>query len=169
MRALDASLRPKIEQRLQITSPNTHPDDGYDAGTINSAVRYVLHGTSQEAPVQPVTTATSPQPVDPIVKTEDLTNLIGSLTRTLERLSQTLAAPQRSSPATGSNATPHGPSFPTNCHYWGELNCRIGSCPRVEEDIKTGYCKRNAQNQVTLPSGAFLPRSIAGSTMRERF
>ena len=54
------------------------------------------------------------------------------------------------------------------CHYCGAPKCYIRSCPAVAADITAGRCARNADGQVTLPSGRFVPRSLPGRTMRER-
>ena len=44
----------------------------------------------------------------------------------------------------------------------------ISTCPKVEEDTRAGKCRRNVEGKVCLPSGAFVPRHIPGTTMRDR-
>ncbi|EPQ50160.1 hypothetical protein GLOTRDRAFT_23852, partial [Gloeophyllum trabeum ATCC 11539] len=55
-----------------------------------------------------------------------------------------------------------------NCIYCGEHDHSIRRCPKVEEDIRAGRCKRNAEGQVVLPGGAMVSRSVPGATMRDR-
>ena len=55
-----------------------------------------------------------------------------------------------------------------DCHYCGEAGHAIAACPRVAEDIKAGRCARGFDGRVILPTGSYVPSSMAGNTMRER-
>jgi hypothetical protein len=50
MKALTDATRSKVLHRLSIVNPNIHPDDGYPMADIDSAARFVLHGTSGDPP-----------------------------------------------------------------------------------------------------------------------
>jgi hypothetical protein len=50
-----ASLRDRVDQRLQIKKPDVHPDDPYDLKDLHEAVEFVLANTSNA----PVSTAAS--------------------------------------------------------------------------------------------------------------
>lgn len=42
------------------------------------------------------------------------------------------------------------------------------ACPEVTEYIRIGKCKRNIEGKVVLSSGAFVPREITGSNLKDR-
>src|SRR5271155_3324321 len=44
----------------------------------------------------------------------------------------------------------------------------IRNCLEVLEYIKQGRCKRNIEGKIVLPTGAFVPREIPGTLLRER-
>ncbi|CDO78131.1 hypothetical protein BN946_scf184860.g3 [Trametes cinnabarina] len=57
------------------------------------------------------------------------------------------------------------------CHYCGNINCRLRTCPFVEEDTRAGRCRRDMDGRVILPNGSYVPRSLPnfdGVTMRDR-
>jgi hypothetical protein len=164
MNALTDATRSKVLHWLSIVNPNTHPDDGYLMSDIDSAARFVLHGTSGDLP-RPVDLT----PGQVTVKTEDLSALVTSLAKTL--MAQAVSSGTMSQPTSGTNQQPAQPNNSArrySCHYCDNAQHGIGECPQVDEDTKKGLVKRNAEGKVTLPTGAFVPRNTPGNNMQER-
>ena len=55
------------------------------------------------------------------------------------------------------------------CNFCGGLDHFVRICPKAEEYVKAGKCKRMEDRRLVLPNGMFLPRYIQGATMQERF
>ncbi|OBZ71015.1 hypothetical protein A0H81_09536 [Grifola frondosa] len=136
------------------------------------AAHYVLHGTQVDTPVQgtPAAATTSTALLPGTIKMEDFTSLIETITRTIAQAFATSAnmayanaQPQTSRVSNIANTNPNMSSG--GCHYYGEFGHVIGGCPRVQEDIDMGRIRRNIENKVVLPSGAFVPRNVTGATM----
>ena len=60
-------------------------------------------------------------------------------------------------------------NIPGCCNFCGEPGHFIPNCPRVHEYTLQGKCRRNAEGKVVLPGGGFIPRSILGRMLAERF
>ncbi|KAJ7185247.1 hypothetical protein C8R46DRAFT_1287665 [Mycena filopes] len=89
---------------------------------------------------------------------------IRALIETLKRLLRAIST--RSVPPSTSSASPPRRTFA--CSYCSNPAHFIKSCPFVTADIAAGYCQRNAQGKVVLPSGLFVPRTISGPDLRLR-
>ena len=53
------------------------------------------------------------------------------------------------------------------CHSCGQSDHFIQQCPVIEAAITAGKCRRNHEG-IILNTGAFIPRSIPGTTLIER-
>ena len=62
-----------------------------------------------------------------------------------------------------------GSSLKRNCHFCGSVSHLLPVCDIVEQTIKEGKCIRNHVGRLVLPGGGYLPRSINGKTMLDRF
>ena len=54
------------------------------------------------------------------------------------------------------------------CGGCGENGHFLRECAKIEEYIRTGKCKKNAENRIVLPPGNYIPRYITGATFVER-
>ena len=54
-----------------------------------------------------------------------------------------------------------------DCNFCGGAHY-IRDCAEVMEYVKAGKCKKNVEGKVVLPTGAFVPREIPGTLLRER-
>ncbi|OBZ72845.1 hypothetical protein A0H81_06722 [Grifola frondosa] len=130
--------------------------------------------TRVDAPAQgtPAAATTSTALPPGTIKTEDFTSLIETVTRTI---AQAFATSANMAFANANHRRRESPILRSEskhdfggCHYCGEFGHVIGGCPKVQEDIDIGRIRRNIENKVVLPSGAFVPRNVTGATMRDR-
>ncbi|EED77957.1 predicted protein [Postia placenta Mad-698-R] len=107
-----------------------------------------------------------------MIKTEDISMIIESLSRTIATLIQpTTHATHNHAPAPRQQAAVHvheNSGAEQTCHYCGNRGCRVGTCEFAEIDIRDGKCKRNTEGKIVLPNGSFCPRTIPGLTIRDR-
>jgi len=161
-----------IETRLCIKYPNRHPNlpfptsDVYEAarsilqGPYRSIKRHLAHGSSPMVPTAPATINETPTIVpatESAIKMEGFAAIISELTRTMtEVLNQT-----RSRNNYGST------SRNVSCNMCGEDHY-IRDCKLVDEYVQAGKCRRNIEGKVVLSTGAYVPREIPGTLLRER-
>ncbi|KZT27827.1 hypothetical protein NEOLEDRAFT_1176417, partial [Neolentinus lepideus HHB14362 ss-1] len=147
------------------------PDTAYDVQKVYEAAAFALYGTATTGTSgSPSTSVVSDAaPTASSVKSEELAVLIGVITKSIGQvLGPALTALTQNAPTAGAAPVAYRPPRTDTCHYCGKLNCSIGQCPSVEEDIRLGLCRRNQEGKVVLPAGAMVPRYIIGATMRER-
>ncbi|KAF7365809.1 hypothetical protein MVEN_00455000 [Mycena venus] len=156
----------EVELRLKIKKPDVHPDDPYEIADLNEAVEFALATTSSA----PVSTATSQMPTSQsqsdIKQEPGITALLESMNGLIKVLTAQHQHSHSHPPASQPSHNP--PRNDQTCSYCGEPGHFIIKCPRVEEDMNAGKCKRNAEGRVTLPSGAFVPRHVIGPNLRAR-
>lgn len=108
---------------------------------------------SMPAVGQPITTP------EPSIKKEDLTSFFTEFTKTI------VSVLNQSQSKNGSNRSNN------NSHSLSCLMCSgphlILTCEMVEEYIKAGKYKRNAEEKVVLPSGAWILQDIPGNNFLE--
>ncbi|OBZ74168.1 hypothetical protein A0H81_05912 [Grifola frondosa] len=167
------TLWQSVHSRLQLKYPDHNPDDFWPLRHILDAAHYVLHGTRVDAPAQgtPAAATTSTALPPGTIKTEDFTSLIETVTRTI---AQAFATSANMAFANGNHrlaslqyceANPNTTSeVVTTAENWAR-NRRVSES---QEDIDIGRIRRNIENKVVLPSGAFVPRNVTGATMRDR-
>jgi hypothetical protein len=61
-----------------------------------------------------------------------------------------------------------GPFVEGKCGGCGDPGHFLRECPKIEEYIRAGKCKKNAENRIVLPAGNYIPRYITGATFIER-
>ena len=161
--------------RLHIKHPDHRLNQPYTIDQVYEAARFVLDGmvaSSFQAastlpaltpvPSQP-TIAISPPPCSPTpdpgyVKTEDLSSIFSKFWK--EIVAAFVA--QQHARSSNSSSTQHDIS----CNFCGKDHF-IRDCNLVPDYILAGKCKRNIEGKVVLPSGAFVPREIPGTLLRE--
>jgi hypothetical protein len=178
MRVFEEALHNKVMMRLQIKHPDHHPSLPYNIDDICEAAKWVLQGVPHAiGSVAPTTAAIVPKveaatialPAAPAasqyVKTEDLGMLFREFTKTITDVISTSNDRRRlydpNAPA-GS-----APSRNMRCNFDG---CEkfIRDCAGVEEYVQQGKCRRNQENKVVLPSGAYVPRDVPGQYLKDR-
>ncbi|KZT18957.1 hypothetical protein NEOLEDRAFT_1183813, partial [Neolentinus lepideus HHB14362 ss-1] len=170
-RGFNAELWLRIVHRLQIKDIDHPPDTAYDVQKVYEAAAFALYGTATTGTSgsQSTSIVSDAAPTASSVKSEELAALVGVITKSIGQvLGPALTALTQNAPAAGAAPVAYRPPRTDTCHYCGKLNCSIGRCPSVEEDIRLGLCRRNQEGKVVLPAGAMVPRYIIGATMRER-
>ena len=164
IRAFQPPLLSVIQNRLQLKNPDHHPSIPHTVEKVYEAARFVLQGTNQSylpAMVQMATQPTNP-PVthahEPTIRREELNSIFAKFTKNIVEVLN-----QNNRGCTNNNAT----TRQTSCNFCGKEHY-IKDCELVTEYIQAGKCKRNQDNKVVLPSGAFVPHEIPGTLLRER-
>ncbi|PCH43003.1 hypothetical protein WOLCODRAFT_153053 [Wolfiporia cocos MD-104 SS10] len=165
-RGFQPALWARILQRLELKDPDHYPDDPYVVDEIHCAATFVLHGT--QAGTSPAATSSAPATATDgtTVKVETIQSLIDAFTKTMQTF-----VTATSTNASGSRPAPapqHTQDLTAHCHYCGDVNCMVGTCRHIEEDMRSGKVRRNSEGKVVLPNGSFVPRSIPGITIRDR-
>ncbi|EPQ49701.1 hypothetical protein GLOTRDRAFT_20116, partial [Gloeophyllum trabeum ATCC 11539] len=164
-RGFQPDLWAKIFGRLQIKDVDHQPDTPYSVDEVYKAAEFILHGTSAIGTSERRPESSSSTLSAPAVKTEDLASLVEVITKSISQ-ALVAAVQQNAGLAPATSTRPAATNY--NCLYCGEGDHSIRRCPKVEEDIRAGRCKRNAEGQVVLPSGAMVSRALPGATMRDR-
>ncbi|EED82015.1 predicted protein [Postia placenta Mad-698-R] len=177
LRGFQPALLTRLETRLHLKHPDHYADDPYTMAEIHAAATFILHGTSSTpttAANQTIASTSNTSTTVPpgMIKTEDISVIIESLSRTIATLIQpTTHATHNHAPAPRQQAAVHvheNSGAEQTCHYCGNRGCRVGTCEFAEIDIRDGKCKRNTDGKIVLPNGSFCPRTIPGLTIRDR-
>ncbi|EED82938.1 predicted protein [Postia placenta Mad-698-R] len=177
LRGFQPALLARLETRLHLKHPDHYADDPYTMAEIHAAATFILHGTSSTpttaANQATASTSNTSTMVPPgMIKTEDISMIIESLSRTIATLIQpTTHATHNHAPAPRQQAAIHiheNSGVEQTCHYCGNRGCRVGTCEFAEIDIRDGKCKRNTEGKIVLPNGSFCPRTIPGLTIWDR-
>ena len=166
-RGFQPDLWNRIASRLQLKLPDHFPDDPYNLDDIHEAARYVLHGTpstilmnSIQATSTSASSAASPTHTEAPIKNEEILQLVERMIESFMK-----AVPSQNSERTNTGDRP--PRRP-GCHFCGSLEHFVSDCPVVSDYIRAGKCKRDVNNRIILPTGAFIPRNIPGALFKDR-
>ncbi|KAI0063724.1 hypothetical protein BV25DRAFT_1771618, partial [Artomyces pyxidatus] len=178
LRGIQPELRTKVLTKLEACFPYQAPDEPFAISDVVEAAMVVLYGTGMDPSPRtgPPPSLTGGSPSAPgangYVKTEDFANI-------LEAFTHTMAAAVSAAGAAGSRGgmqtTSTGPALPRNpssgCNFCGSSGHFIRECPVVQDYIRAGKVKRNAEGKVVLPSGSFVPRDLTSDAapMKDRF
>ena len=144
----------KVLTRLHVKKPDTHPDDPWEVQDVFDATEFILHDTSSFS----ASDTTSAQPADTVVKREELMTILEQFSQTIVKALE--ARTPSITPSTG--GTPRKRS----CFYDG---CeKPGACEKLKSHLALGWCKRNEENRIALPTGAPILSSIPGKSLAER-
>ncbi|KAF9803503.1 hypothetical protein IEO21_09661 [Rhodonia placenta] len=177
LRGFQPALLTRLETRLHLKHPDHYANDPYTMTEIHTAATFILHGTSSTpttAANQTIASTSNTSTTVPprMIKTEDISMIIESLSRTIATLIQPMThATHNHAPALRQQAAVHvheNSGAEQTCHYCGNRGCRVGTCEFAEIDIRDGKCKRNTEGKIILPNGSFCPRTIPGLTIRDR-
>jgi hypothetical protein len=166
VRGFQPSLWERIARRLELRIPDHYPDDPYPLDKIVEAAKFVLHGTSPNTfasePASDVKDAKTPAGI----KSEDFTSFLDKFATTLVHALAPRAAGATEA-STSASAQPRPPNHGL-CNFCGGTGHFMGECPVVEQYTKEGKCRRNVEGKVILNSGAYAPRNLPGTWLRDR-
>ena len=167
IQAFQEPLLTNIKTQLQMQFLDHHPSKPHKLAHIHAAARYLLQSLDSTIPVtyQPIIVtpvkAEGSTPMIPghiTVKTETFMSVMADFTKTMvETLSQANCS-KVSGPTAQRN---------TNCNFCGGEHF-IHECKLVDEYCMVGKVRRNHEGKVILSKGAFCPRDIPGTLLRER-
>src|SRR5262245_11085403 len=147
----------RVLARLQIKKPDSHPDDPWDVEDVYSATEFILHGST---PIYSSTTSAAPPTTTPvpdnIVKKEELFSILEQFSQTITKAIEVKASSQSASPRPEKRL----------CFYDGKDH-PAHQCETLNTHLKNGFCKRDANNRLTLPDGSPILRSLRGNNMAE--
>ncbi|EED78174.1 predicted protein [Postia placenta Mad-698-R] len=162
LRGFQPALLTRLETRLHLKHPDHYADDPYTMAEIHAAATFILHGTSSTPmtaanQATALTSSTSTTVPPGMIKTEDISMIIESLSRMIATLIQpTTHATHNHAPAPRQQAAVHvheNSGAEQTCHYCGNRGCRVGTCEFAEINIRDGKCKRNTEGKIVLPNG----------------
>jgi hypothetical protein len=187
MRAFLRTLQPKFEnqvrQRLQITKLKHNPQDPYALKDLYEAAGYCLLGSAPAGSMDMIRSDTllAPLPLVDIkteLQSEVQSAIKTAMTEVTEMFKNVFAAQaQLSGSGQTSSSQMHTPNVARlppdqsntgKCNFCGEPGHFMRDCEVVNEYVWLGKCKRNHENQVVLPSGVTVPRSVAGIWLCDR-
>lgn len=172
-RHLLESLTPQFHREVSAHMCNVNPtcdlEELEEVPKIDEAVCYCLRSPIQVKFKEPssssTTTHVKQEPADSIAE------LVSQLVQKelVQRARNWGPFPTR--PGEGERHAPRMSYSPQleACHYCGHQGHMVHQCAVVDEDINLGQCICNQEGRLVLPSGLFLPRTIPGTTMRDRF
>jgi hypothetical protein len=97
-----------------------------------------------------------------------MSNVLAMVTSAITRIENLLSS-QKQDSGKRSGTWNTNAQTDLSCVFCGELGHFINGCPLALEYIKSGKCIWNVEGKMCLPSGRFLPRSIVGKHLAERF
>jgi hypothetical protein len=175
LRAFQPRLLGAINNRLQMKFPDHHPNKPHTVKEVYEAARFLLQSATTApqnyfAPTPPNVNPTfvpdgavaiaKREPSQPI-KQEDLGSILSEFTKTIVDAINQSNRGRYNPGASTSDSTSRSCNFCGGPHF-------IKECDKVEEMIRAGKCKRNVENKVVLPSGAYCPRDMPGTLLSER-
>jgi hypothetical protein len=173
LRAFQTRLLGAINNRLQMKYPDHHPNKPHKVQDVYEAARFILQSATTApqnyfAPTPPNVNppfvpdgAVSIAKREPSIKQEDFGSLLSEFTKSIVEAINQNNRPRYNPATSSSDSTPRTCNFCAGPHF-------IRECEKVDEMIRIGKCKRNAEGKVVLPSGAFVPRDIPGNLLSER-
>ena len=166
LRGFQPRLLGSINNRLQMKFPDHHPNIPHTVQDVYEAARFILQSadTASQNYFAPLPPGVNPPFVpdgavsiakrEPSIKKEDLGSLFTEFTKTIvEAINQNSNRGQYNSNTRSSGSNSRTCNFCGGPHY-------IRECDKVDDLIRQGKCKRNAEGKVVLPSGAFVPRDV---------
>jgi len=175
LRAFQPRLLAAINNRLQMKDPDHHPNIPHTIQDVYEAARFILQSatTAPQNYFAPTPPNVNPPFVpdgtvsiakrEPSIKQEDFGSLFTEFTKTVMDAINQNNRGRYNQNAPSSDSAPRN----TSCNFCGGPHY-IRECEKVDELIRAGKCKRNAEGKVVLPSGAYVPREIPGNLLSER-
>ena len=177
LRAFQSRFLASINNRLQTKFPDQHPNKPHAIQEVYDAARFILQ-TATTAPQNyfaPTPPDVNPPYVpdgtvsiakrEPAIKKEEwmpmLTEFAKTIVEAINVNNRSRYAPNNNNNSSSSETSTRACNFCGGPHF-------IRDCNEVEATIKEGKCKRNIEGKIVLPSGAYVPREIPGTLLKER-
>ena len=176
LRTFQARLLTSINNRLQMKFPDQHPNKPHNIQDIYEAARFILQSatTAPQNYFAPTPPDVNPPYVpdgtvsiakrEPAVKKEEWVPMLMEFTKAIM---DAINLNNRSRYSSTTNNPSSSDSAPRTCNFCGGAHF-IRDCSEVEGTIKEGKCKRNVEGKIVLLSGAYVPREIPGTLLKER-
>ncbi|KAF8205181.1 hypothetical protein K438DRAFT_1579517, partial [Mycena galopus ATCC 62051] len=163
IRSIPPRILPHVQQRLCIRCPDIHPHDPYPLADLRDAIDLTLLNSTAPS-VLPAASLELSESGSLTPARSEITALI----ETIKALTQLIASQQQSPVALHSDSQPFPSPRPGSCSYCSDPAHFIARCPIVAADLRSGFCRRNAEGKVVLPSGMFVPHRTVGPNLRAR-
>ena len=144
---------------------------------VHGAAEFLLSSTSPHStttdqfsgPVRFASSAPGKETKPEIKKEEfDMSAALATFASTMARLESILTAQSLEPAKHSAPRTTNSPAGRT-CNFCSEIGHFVSACPKALEYIKSGKCIRNTEGRICLPSGRYLPGTIVGNNLSERF
>ena len=169
MRAFTQPLLGEIKSFLRVKSMKSlTPNMAHKIKDVYEAARYALMDEDLYPPggtgaIRPVPVAAKAAPATGYLKTETFTSFMTDFSKTIADALQQSGRSRITGPTGPSTTAVRN----TDCNFCGGAHF-IRECKLVEEYCTAGKCRRNFEGKVVLSTGAFVPRDIPGTLLRER-
>lgn len=170
LRAFQPSLLAAITNRLQMLFLHQHPNIPHTVKDIYEAARYVLQsvvGVQRTHIATTTTTSSLAVAASSPVVSPDINIKAETFAATMATFGKTIADALQQTNRSRVAGPSANTSRNTDCNFCGGPHY-IKDCPIVDEYVTAGKVRRNFEGKVVLSSGAFVPRDIPGTLLRER-
>ncbi|KAF9537193.1 hypothetical protein CPC08DRAFT_771350 [Agrocybe pediades] len=158
-RGFPSTLWTRISHRLQLRMPDHFPSTPYPIDDVFDAATWVLRHGSSLSPSSSLAIA-SVSDASPLIVTPSTPALQPDIRSLFSKFTKSIVDAIASSTSDPSMRM-------TDCDFCGGEHF-IRDCDAATEYIQLGKCKRNVDGKITLPYGAFVPRYIPGTLLRDR-
>ncbi len=166
-------FRRKVLAQLRAESPTHHPDDPYKVSRTYSAALFIL---SCDQNVAEDYSEQASEHIKSIPEQSNSETLQAMMVILAAEVSKIINAPTSQQPAhQGAYLFPapqHQISLQprtSRCVFCSELSHHLRDCPRADDYVKSGRCKRNSEGRVILPNGNTIERHAHhGRNLKER-
>ncbi len=166
------NFRQKVLAQLRAESPTHHPDDPYKVSCTYSAALFIL---SCDQNVAGDYSEQASKHIKSIPKQSNAETLQAMMVILAAEVSKIINAPTSQQPAhQGAYLFPapqHQISLQprtSRCVFCSEFSHHLRDCPRAEEYMKSGRCKRSFEGRIILPDGEIINRQAEnGKNLKE--
>lgn len=174
LRGFSADLRAKIWDRLLSNDKSLYQGDAVPLQDAYDAADHLLHGregytgrsltTSAPLPKEEVV---KPEPVDMKSLTTSISQAVAAAVRESFLQIQQMQQNNLQSMAPPMTAPQNPRPYSTNCMFCGLSGHHVNSCPRADDYINAGKCKR-VNGRLQLPNGTELGRYLLGQNFQQK-
>lgn len=176
LRGLSSSAKRELLNRLQIVLTNHHPSTPYPLQDLCDNLLWLSEGgpiinNSSNISTRSPSNAIKTEPTNLGAFAEAVKGLTTAFTMMAQNQNYAQPPRPRGPPPTGMMGPNGAMRAPRNlsCNFCSSPDHFVRGCPKVEEYLRLGKCIRNAEGNLTLPNGFYVPRYIEGRNMMEKF
>ena len=170
-------FRHRVIAQLRAESPTHHPDDPHKLSRIYSAALFILsckidyrvaEGYGEQAPAHIKSIPDQPNAATPQAMMEILAAEVNKIINTPTSQPQKPAQEGAYLFSPSQYQVSRQPRT-SRCVFCSELAHHLRDCPRADEYVKSGRCKRNSEGRIILPNGDTTERHAhRGRNLKER-